>query len=283
MTRAEITPLILTYNEEANLERVLARLAWARRVVVVDSFSTDRTLDIAARWRNVEVVQRPFDNHTDQWNFALAQVHTAWVLCLDADYVLSHELIVELEGGLDLASDGYDVHFRYCVGGRPLRGSLYPPRIVLVRRDRARYVADGHTQRLQLSGEVRHLRSMIYHDDRKPLARWLEAQNRYADLEVSKLTRTPVAELSRTDRIRRAKFFAPWLAPLYCLVRRGLILDGPAGWYYTLQRTYAELLLSIKLHDHDLRERSGRVAAAERDPDGSETMRLSPGARPGAP
>ena len=248
-----ITPLILTYNEEPNIGRLLEKLRWADRIVVVDSFSTDRTLEIAAGCPRVEVLQRTFDNHVNQWNFGLAQVQTPWVLSLDADYILSDELIDELEEkSASFDKDGYYVPFRYCIGGRALRGSLYPPRLALFKKERARYVADGHTQVLALDGNVGRLTSVIYHDDRKPLAAWLRAQDRYATLEAEKLTTTPIEALGRIDRLRRRKWVTPLLITAYCLFGKGLILDGALGWYYTFQRTYAELLLSLKLTERDL-------------------------------
>lgn len=243
-----ITPVVLTYNEAPNLERVLARLTWARRVVVVDSGSQDETKAIAARYANVAVVERPFDNHTAQWNFGVDQVQTDWVLSLDADYVLTEELVREL-GTLSLAGGpvAFFARFHYCVNGQPLRSTLYPPRAVLFHRQHCRYVPDGHTQLLQISGPVAHLSGFILHDDRKPLTRWLWAQCRYTDLEVEKLARTAFGQLRPQDRLRRLIFIAPPLVLAYTLLVRGLILEGWPGWHYALQRTLAELLLSLKL------------------------------------
>src|SRR5262245_57557734 len=147
---AQITPLILTFNEAPNIGRVLARLTWAQRIVVVDSFSTDETEAICRRMPQVEFVQRKFDDHTTQWNFGLNQIRTEWVLTLDADYVLSETLVTELGGWQpDSATVAAFANFRYCVFGRPLRASLYPARAVLSRIAKCRYVNDGHTQLLQ--------------------------------------------------------------------------------------------------------------------------------------
>jgi glycosyltransferase involved in cell wall biosynthesis len=252
--RSEITPLILTYNEAANIERTLARLSWASRVVVVDSCSTDETIDICRRYPNVHVVERRFDDHTSQWNFGLDQVDTPWVLSLDADYVLSAALVTELQQPRPDDADGYYARFNYCVFGRRLRGSLYPPRVVLFRRDRCRYVQDGHTQRLQVSGQTRWLSGTIDHDDRKAIDRWLADQLRYSAQEARHLAATPVSELNRADRVRRAVVLAPPLVFAYALVGQRLLLDSWPGWYYTLQRTFAELLLSLRLVEARLRQ-----------------------------
>lgn len=252
MDLESITPLILTYNEEPNLPRVLAKLSWAKSVVVIDSGSTDRTLAIAAEHPNVRVVSRLFDEHASQWNFGIDQVSTSWVLSLDADYVISDELIDEMAQLSDSGQSGFVASFRYCVAGRPLRGSLYPPRVILFRPDRARYVSDGHTQLLEIAGSVTPLRGIVFHDDRKPLDAWLRAQVRYSALERTKLESSPDESLAFVDRLRLRAWPAPLLTPFYCLFVKGLILDGRPGLFYTLQRTYAELLLALYLRDSRL-------------------------------
>ncbi len=177
----EITPLILTFNEAPNIRRTLEMLKWAREIVVIDSFSTDDTLEILQTFSQVKVIQRKFDDHTSQWNFGLDQVSTEWVLSLDADYVLEHGFEEELASlNALLTSSAYTASFRYCINGKPLRGTLYPPRHVLFRRASCRYEQDGHTQLLKVNGSTGQLRSRILHDDRKPLSHWIQAQDRYA-------------------------------------------------------------------------------------------------------
>jgi glycosyltransferase involved in cell wall biosynthesis len=135
----QITPLILTYNESANIGRTLECLTWAKRIVIIDSFSDDATLEILARYHQVEVYQRPFDCFSGQCNYGLEQIQTDWVLSLDADYILSKELIVELRSmPLSLSKNGYFARFKYCVFGQPLRGTLLPPRKVLYRKAKYR-------------------------------------------------------------------------------------------------------------------------------------------------
>lgn len=250
-----ITPLILTYNEEANIARTLAGLAWAPRIVVIDSGSSDRTLELLAANPRVEVVQRPFDSHGRQWNFGLEQLRSDWVLSLDADYVLTGRLMEEIRRTLaaDPLEAGFAIPFRYCVFGKPLRGTVLPPRIALFRRQAGHYVDDGHTQALELRGRGGALSSPILHDDRKPLSRWLWAQERYLKLELAKLRATPPGQLSRADRLRRGKLLAPFAVLVLCLVLKGGLLDGWRGWFYALQRTYVELLLALMLIDADLR------------------------------
>lgn len=253
MQLAEVTPVVLTLNEMPNVERMLAPLLWARRVVVVDSFSTDGTLEACRRFRNVEVVQRTFDNHANQWNFGIGLVATPWALSLDADYIVSEALVSELRGVLDPDVDAYFAKFTYCVFGRPLQGSLYPPRAILFRPDRARYVQDGHTQRLKVDGVCGWLTSRVLHDDRKPISRWLVDQVRYSAQEAQHLNETPISALSMPDRIRRGIVLAPPLFFLYALIGQRALLDGWSGCYYAGQRALAELLLSLRLLEGRLR------------------------------
>lgn len=247
-----ITPLVLTYNEEANLQRVLDRLRWAGRVVVLDSYSTDDTLDIARSFSNVDVHQRAFDDFAGQCNYGLTLIDTEWVLSMDSDYVVTPALEAEIKALPPCPEvNGYEVAFEYCVGGRPLRGTLYPPRTVLYRRDYAHYQQDGHAHHVLVRGEIGRLKAPMQHDDRKPLAAWLDTQQRYARQEADKLLAADPEGLGLADRLR-LKRLAPVLAPLYTLVVKGAWLDGPAGWIYTLQRAYAEILLALHLADRDL-------------------------------
>lgn len=243
-----ITPVILTYNEAPNIERVLQKLTWAARIIIIDSYSTDNTLELVHAYPQVEVFQRKFISFSNQCNYGLSKVDTDWVLSLDADYVLSDELIQELDNLTDSPlADGYLVRLDYCVFGKPLKGTLLPPRQVLYRRDKAVYKDDGHAHRVVVKGLTRALTSPIYHDDRKSLSRWLWAQDRYMVIEAKKLSSTSDSELSLGDKLRKRKLVAPFIILVYCLVLKGGLLDGWRGWYYAFQRMFAELLLSLRL------------------------------------
>jgi len=249
----QITPLILTYNESPNINRTLAKLTWAKRIVIIDSFSDDGTLEIISQYPQVEIFQRKFLSFADQCNFGLSKITTDWVLSLDADYILSDLLIKELEQiPSNSLVNGYAVTFKYCVFGKVLRGTLLPPRFVLYRQKFAKYQDDGHAHKVEISGEKSQLQSYIYHDDRKPLSRWLWAQDRYMIIEAQKLKETPFNQLSIGDKIRKQKILAPLIILIYCLILRGGILDGWRGWYYALQRMFAETLLAIRLIELEL-------------------------------
>jgi glycosyltransferase involved in cell wall biosynthesis len=227
--------------------------------VVIDSGSTDATLEIVRAYPRAEVIHRPFDDCASQWNFGNDQVPGGWILSLDADSELSHELVAELKT-LDPSDGtaGYRASFVYRIFGRPLRGSLYPPRIVLYRKDRAHYRNEGHTQQLVASGEMKMLSGAIYHDDRKSLARWLASQRRYARVEAEYLLGCDRKLLGRVDRVRLSGCVAPLAVLAYALFLKGCLLDGWAGWYYALQRLLAETLIALEIMDRRLRFAAGR-------------------------
>jgi glycosyltransferase involved in cell wall biosynthesis len=243
MNLHEITPLILTYNEEPNIRRCLERLRWAREVVVIDSGSTDDTLKICDEFPNVRVVTRVFDNHTNQWNFGLQQIQTRWVLTLDADYIVPESFVKEIERCDPGKSSVYFARFRFVMMGRVLRGNIYPPRAVLFDKGKHEYVADGHTQKLRVDVPSCFLVNEILHDDRKPLERWVKNQIAYSRLEAEKLCKGENLDIN--DRIRLWLWIAPLLMPWFMLIRYGLWRDGIPGWAYILQRTCSEILVAL--------------------------------------
>jgi glycosyltransferase involved in cell wall biosynthesis len=251
----EITPVILTYNESANIGRSLERLTWAREVVIVDSGSTDDTLAIVARFPNTKVFHRLFDTHSQQWRFATSEtgVTSGWILRLDADYMVEPALRDEIAGLTpDPGTAAYQLAFTYCMEGKPLRASLYPPQPALFRRGRGSFIQDGHTERLRIDGPVVPLKNRLLHDDRKSVERWLQSQSRYQILQAEKLATLPWSELGWADRLRCTRVLGPIAMAVHCLFVKGLVFDGKAGLFYTAQRVTADMILSLHLLRRDL-------------------------------
>jgi hypothetical protein len=175
---------------------------------------------------------------------------------MDADYELTPALVTEIRALTPAAEvSGYRAGFVYRMYGRPLRATLYPPRVVLYRPSRGYYRNEGHGHRVMIEGEVRPLAGAIYHDDCKPLARWIASQQGYARREADYLLATPRLKLTRIDRIRLMGWPAPILVFFYTLLWKRCVLDGWPGWLYVLQRTFAETIISIEVVDRRLRAR----------------------------
>ena len=251
-----ITPVILTYNEQPNLARTLVPLSWARRIVVLDSFSDDGTVEQLREDPRISVYQRHFDCFANQWNHALREtaIDTPWVLALDADYGLTESLTGEIAAQHPEAEgiSGYTLSFVYCVFGKPLRGTLYPPSTCLFERAKAHCIQDGHAHRFVVAGKLRPLAGKIRHDDRKPLRRWIQSPEAYMRIEREVIANTPWKALSWPDRARNLRFVSPFLVIFHVLILQGVLLDGRAGLYYALQRLIAEAFLMLYLLEKDL-------------------------------
>jgi glycosyltransferase involved in cell wall biosynthesis len=249
-----VTALVITYNEQDNIARTLDSVAWADRILVVDSGSTDSTLAVVGAYPNATVKCRSFTTFAEQCNFGLSQVTTPWVLSMDADYVFpggaEHDIRAAMAGKRAAA---FAAEFFYAIYGKVVRGSILPPRTLLYRKDAARYVDDGHGHRVVIEGPVARLPFRVVHDDRKPLARWLASQATYAAQEADKLLAATPGNLSLPDRLRKLLVVAPPVVFLLVYVVRGGFLSGWRGLYYALQRFYAELLLCLYLIDRRLR------------------------------
>jgi glycosyltransferase involved in cell wall biosynthesis len=249
----QITPALLTYNEEPNIGRTLARLAWARDVVVVDSGSTDRTLEILRKFRNVRVFQRNFDTHANQWRFATENtgIATEWVLRLDADYQVSDALVAEI-AQLDpnAAVNGYRISFNYAIFSRELSSSLYPPKTVLLRKGQFAVWDKGHTEAWEVNGPIVPLSARIVHDDRKPVGHWMAQQARYMRRELDRL-KIEGSGLARWARLKPP--LMPFAVFFYCLFAKGLIFNGRYGIFYALQRMLAEAVLALMVLEERVR------------------------------
>jgi glycosyltransferase involved in cell wall biosynthesis len=241
-----VTPVILTFNEEANIKRTLSSLSWAKQIVVVDSGSTDSTLRILAGDPRITVLSRKFDSHGAQWMFAITQTNvcTDWILRLDADYVLTDALrneVAQLDPSAPVGA--YSIAFDYAIYGRRLRASLYPAKPVLFRKGCGSCFDRGHTEVWNIDGPVAELKGRILHDDRKRVANWIIAQAWYVTREFSDLERARTSSIKRWLRLRPP--LMPLLSFMYCLFLKGLILDGRAGLFYSLQRLLNETALAL--------------------------------------
>lgn len=244
--------LILTKNEEPNLKRVLDKLIWLEKVVILDSFSTDATLEIAASYPNTVVVQRPFDTHGQQWNYGLSLLESKWILSLDADYVLPDDFIAETRKYVATGTDtAYETNFKFLVFGKPLLKDNTTPRPVLFKKECCAYFDDGHTQRLKVDGTTGMYKAVILHDDRKSLSRWLSNQDGYAIKECNKLIQSSGEGLPMSSKIRKTKVLAPFIVFFYSLFIKGLIFNGWRGWHYTLQRTMVEIILALRMIEEE--------------------------------
>jgi glycosyltransferase involved in cell wall biosynthesis len=247
--RIPVTAMVFTLDEELNLPACLESLGAFEDVVVVDSFSTDRT-EAIAREAGARFVQHAFEGFGSQraWAFANAGVGSAWVLVLDADERVPPELAAEIDREVRAAPEAvaaFRLRRRFYLWGRWLRhSSLYPTWVVrLVRPRRVEWVDRGHAETQRVFGEIRELASDLIDENRKGVAEWFARQARYAAKEADyELTlegaAAGVSGLFSGDPLRRREALKAlgrrlpgrslWFF-LYCALVRGGFLDGVAG------------------------------------------------------
>jgi glycosyltransferase involved in cell wall biosynthesis len=246
----DITPMIITLNEEVNIERCLSGLEWAKKILVIDSFSTDRTLEILKKDSRIQILQRKFDDFASQCNFGLKHIETKWVLSLDADYVITPDLIEEITTAFNKNDvSGYKIPLKACVYGKPLRSSIFPPRICLYQKKLSHYTMGGHGHVLKISGKTETISTPILVDDYKNLSVWFQNQAAYSRIEAEKVLKTNFRNLKLKDKIRKLQFISPFLVIPYCLFYKLGFLDGIHGIYYAFTRSMFELLVSINILD----------------------------------
>ncbi len=248
-----LTALILTWNEEENIARTLSHLGWLEKVIIIDSGSTDKTIELIQPFPNTVIYTRKFDTHAQQWNYGLSMCESEWVLSLDADYILTDAFIEETKKNLQSNNiSAFNARFEFLVFGKALTGNNTTPRPVLFKKAGCIYYDDGHTQRLRINGNEENYTAKILHDDRKPLSRWLGNQAAYSQKEADMLLET-TSKLSFTSRLRKTKVLAPAFIFFYCFFIKGMIFNGWRGWHYTMQRTIAEILVSMRLAEDKIK------------------------------
>ncbi len=268
-----ISVLILTRNEEQDLSGCLDSVAWSDDVWVFDSYSDDRTVEIAQS-AGAHLVQRRFDTYAAQRNAAFDTVpfQHEWIFLLDADERLSAPLFAELRQAIadaPVSVAGFRLRRRDHFLGRWLKHAQTTPFYIrLVRRGRARYERDVN-EVLVLDGEARDLAGAFDHYPfSKGLTHWIAKHNSYSSGEAKiVLEQSFVADASwktalfakdfnRKHSARKALFYEMPGRPLvrwaYLMFYRRGILDGRAGFVYsTLQAIYEYFIV---LKTRELRE-----------------------------
>ena len=185
--KSSLSVVILTYNEEENIEQTLRSVQGiASEIVIVDSFSTDETLSICRRYTD-RIVQHPFENQAKQFNWALDHVPVAseWILRLDSDERLTPELAGEIAQALPTLPPEVtglylkrQVHFM----GRWIRfGGYYPLWFLrLFRKGKGRYEEITEEHILLSEGRAIRLKNDFIDDNHKGLSFWVDKHNHWA-------------------------------------------------------------------------------------------------------
>lgn len=261
-----ISVLILTLDEEVNLGDCLDSVAWSDDVVVLDSLSKDRTVEIA-REHGVRVFQRAFDNYANQRNFGLRDVKYKhpWVLMLDADERVPAELREEMLHTTSVAPDSIAL-FRmrrkdHLFGRWIRRSSGYPTWFGRLARVGRVWVERPINEEYHADGELANLAGHLDHYPfNKGFAAWIEKHDRYSTMEATLLATQPRYEMAwrglfsrDPDERRRAHKAWVYSMPLRPLIVfsglyfvKGGMLEGRAGLTFSLLRACYEYFIDCK-------------------------------------
>jgi glycosyl transferase family 2 len=236
-----VSVVVITKNEERNIERCLKSVAWAADHVVVDAFSSDRTA-VLARQLGARVFEREWPGYCAQKNFGISQTTQPWVLSLDADEEVTPALAGEITDRL--AGTPSESAFRMFrptfFMGRPLahygRARRDPGLVRLFRKDRARFDSRIVHETVQVYGEVGTLSAPVLHYCYPTLASYWQKIHQYAHLEAQdRFTQGPV----RGGRWSRATGKLLWML----LLRKG-VFHGPSAWIWIAGQAYQEWLVT---------------------------------------
>ena len=184
---SQLTVVILTKNEEHNIADCIESVCWADEVVVFDSLSQDRTVEIAQEL-GAKVIQRPFRDYADQRNAALEAVESHWVFFVDADERATSELAAEVRQVIeDETKAGWWVpRHNYIFGRLTRRAGWFPDyQLRLLKRECARYDPAREVHEVViLDGQAGYLKNVLIHYNYDTLSQFLERQNRYTDYEA---------------------------------------------------------------------------------------------------
>jgi len=184
-----VTGYVITLNEEQNLPDCLRSLEWCDELLVVDSFSEDRTCAIAAEF-GARVIQNEWPGFGRQKQFALSNVRTRWALNVDADERVSPELrrsICEATSGDNDAAGYVFRRTTFHLGGYFRQGSLYEKMLRLGLSDRSCWIGEDVHERLKIDGPVGWIDGELLHDRNRSLSRQLATLDKYSTAKAREL------------------------------------------------------------------------------------------------
>jgi len=204
-----ITAIVLTHNSEKYLDKCLRSLAWTTGIVVVDSGSEDKTLDIAKKFK-AKIIRHPFENFATQRNFALSQVMTSgWVLMVDADEEVSYKLAQELKSfALDIYLDGVELPRRNEIWGKWIEHSDWYPdyRLVFFRPKLVAYEGEVH-ERVKFvrgNGTTARASSDLIHHNYETVEQFVSKNLQYYPREYASVLNSEGVKFSPVDMLSKS-------------------------------------------------------------------------------
>ena len=271
--------MILSFNEERNIARALESVqGWAEQVFVVDSMSTDATVEICHRYGSVRVFEHAFSDYGRQWEWALEElpIKTEWVMKLDADESVPAETRCEIARALAGAGPevtAFALWWKFFFMGKWLKhttGKVHNIRIW--RNEKGRFEDRSVNEQLIVDGKVARIKTPLIHEDRKGLSAWVWRHNRYSTMEAVEYFRRGQRGGERISgkgialrRVLKETLwpwvpFKPLVYFLYLYIVRLGFLDGREGLAYAKLRYFYYYLIELKKAEYKL---TGEVSSPD--------------------
>ncbi len=268
---ATITAIILTLNEENNIESCLSYLNWTDRNLIVDSGSSDKTIEIA-RKLGCDIYSNSWEGFAAQRNWALehTEITTEWVLFVDADEEITPALQTEIRKTLETTTNNalYLCSKIMLFGKWVKRSANFPvwhPRILRYGEANFKNAVTGHGETWEVQGNTGYLQEPYTHYAfSKGLGFWFEKHNRLSGIESEAYKRNQCTSARKMNSLfskdkhkkrqalRALSYklpFRPFIRFFYNLLIKGGILDGPAGWTYCSLYLAYEIMISAKIQE----------------------------------
>lgn len=246
--REKISAFVITKNEEDKIEKCLRHLLWADEIVVIDSYSTDKTEAIVKKFTK-KIYKKEFSSYGLQKQAAIDKCTNDWILEVDADEIVPEELqkeIILLLGNPQLNKHGaYKIKRQEYFLGKRLMSSKIPR---LYKKECVKYYGEIH-EKLKIKGSVGNLKNKIEHESDKyeTIARRVEKINEYTRKEAEWKAKE---ESWTTLRVIAGMMFMPECYFMWFMIRKGLICKGYRGVIWSLLAAYYHFLVYAKIYEH---------------------------------
>jgi glycosyltransferase involved in cell wall biosynthesis len=233
--KVPLTVLIPTLNEEENLKNLLPMLHWAGEILIIDSFSQDGTLEVAAKY-GAKTIQRTYDNPAAQKNFGMDQAAYPWILLLDADEIPDSDLMLDMAQIIsrpihDKSPWAFEALRKQIFLGKEINYSGWQNDWIIrvVQRDKLRYPPSEVHETFSLENQrISRLKGVLYHYTCPTLSFFIDKQLRYAQM----------AARQKNESTGTITLFHLWIKPCFRFLKHYILklgfIDGSRGMIISL-------------------------------------------------
>lgn len=245
-SQLKVSAVIITFNEERNIEETLSKLYWCNEIIIVDSHSTDNTVDICKQY-GCKIFYRHFDGYGSQKQFAVSKAVNDWILCIDADEVLSDELVEEINqlAKNDMGYAGLSIPMNLVFLNKEFKYGNESGRYFLrmFNRQKGGFTSDKVHEGIQVNGPVKKMNHIIRHYSYHSIDQYLEKLNRYTSYS---------AAMTYKKGGNRSTWAVLLSIPLnfakYYLLERNF-LNGAKGFYWSMLSSFYHFIKYIKIKE----------------------------------